>query len=103
MARKKTPDVMGELLGGKAVDPKSAERKTDAANAPSAKTAATKMAEPAKVASVVKEEPPEEEIPEAVNAGDHYEVQRIIDRYALWAAGIGLVPMPFVALVVLSR
>jgi uncharacterized protein (DUF697 family) len=102
MARKKTPDVMGELLGGKAVDPKSAERKAGVGKTPNAKTAATKMAEPAKVTSIVKEKPPEEKRPEAVNVDDDYEVQRIIDRYALWAAGIGLVPMPFVDLVALS-
>ena len=109
MARKKTPDVMGALLGGKGAEDKSAEQKAGVGNAQRAKAPA-KEAEAAKKRAPTKEaEPADTKVPTVIeqpldenNDTDAYPVQRIIDRHALWAAGIGLVPMPFVDMVALT-
>lgn len=103
MARKKTPDVMRALLGGKGAEDKSAEQKAGVGNAQRAKAPTKKTAPAKKTAPTDTKVPAIIERPLEENRGtDTYLVQRIIDRHALWAAGIGLVPMPFVDLVALT-
>ena len=82
MARKKTPDVIGEVLGGKASEEKSQIRDTSPTS---------------KVDSSVD---PRSEM--AGSGGRDEAVAKIISKYAVWASGIGLVPLPVLDVIALS-
>ena len=95
MARKKTPDVMGEVLGKKGASDKGG------AGTLARKTAKAPATKPAPATPTQKQEQASQT--EQVSASqDDRQAQRIIDRHAMWAAGVGLVPVPFVELVVLT-
>ena len=82
MARKKTPDVIGEVLGGKAPEEESRPRDTSVAS----RTGSS----------------PGFQMEEAGPGGRDETVSRIISKYVIWAAGIGLVPLPVVDIIALS-
>ena len=83
MARKKTPDVMGDLLGEK-----SQAKGGQTQNVPSSKKAAPRPSTESRAAAG-----PEKKEAEAL---------RTIEKHAIWASGIGLLPMPLVDIVALS-
>ena len=78
MARKKTPDVMGDLLGEKSQSPSTPSQPSPSEEA----------------ASV----PGTEVTANVIGSG----VLHIVDKYAIWASGIGLIPVPVVDIVALS-
>jgi uncharacterized protein (DUF697 family) len=82
MARKKTPDVIGEVLGGKV--PEEGRQTRDTSVAPKAGSSVSPRSEVAR--------------PD----GRDDAVTKIISKYAVWAAGIGLIPLPVVDVIALS-
>ena len=82
MARKETPDVIGEVLGGKV--PEEGRQIRDTSVAPKAGSSAG----------------PRSEVTGSGSRDDA--VTKIISKYAVWASGIGLVPLPVLDVIALS-
>lgn len=80
MARKKTPDMIGEALGGKAPEEGDRDRSLASKADSSAGTRSPTVA------------------PDERDAA----ASEVINKYAIWAMGVGLVPLPVVDIIALS-
>ena len=80
MARKKTPDMIGEALGGKAPEEGNQDRDRSLASEANSSAGAQTVA------------PDERDVA----------ASEVINKYAIWAMGVGLVPLPVVDIIALS-